>query len=84
MGILNLRKFEPKSPLPYSHFSRFSLSRTRKGPKKDFVRHRETFEQYRNRESSIDFCVNVQGTDIFVRDRENFDIEGSRDRESPQ
>jgi len=27
--------------------------------------------------------TNVQGTELFVRDRDKFEIEGSRDRESP-
>ena len=52
-----------------------------------FVRYREKFEKEKF-EIEKDYAVFLgeisKGTEYFVLDREIFEIEGSRDRESPQ
>ena len=53
---------------------------------KIFVGDKEKFEIWRfemERENLAGINGNVQGTEKIVRDREKFEIEGVRDRESP-
>ena len=68
--ILNFPKFFTTS------YSELSLSRTRKGPGKLFE-----MKKVRDREKVTKTIITI-GTEVPIRDRERFEIEGSRDRES--
>ena len=57
-------------------YSWLSLSRTRKGPETLFDK-----ERVWDRERKIGYNLH-KGTETLVRDRERFEIEGVRDRES--
>ena len=59
-----------------SQYSWPSLSRTRKGPENLFE-----IERVRNGERKIGYSLH-KGTETLVRDRDRFEIEGVRDRES--
>ena len=59
-----------------SNYSCHSLSRTRKGPENLFE-----IGRVRDRERKIGYSL-YKGTETLVRDRERFEIEGVRDRES--
>ena len=59
-----------------SVYSWLSLSRTHKGPDNLFE-----IERVRDKERNLG-CSLQKGTETLVRDREKFEIEGIRDRES--
>ena len=59
-----------------SKYSWLSQSRSHKGPENLFE-----IERNRDSERKIGYCLH-KGTETLVRDRERFEIEGVRDRES--